>query len=701
MQVRLLQLLLAHRIVAFFINTHHHTKYTTIFPSTSRLSLSIASVELCNWGVFNNITLNLAHTPCYTALTGDTGTGKSIFISALQYLCGVSKYSKFTTNGFIQLRLLENDTSITTIKRAYNAITKKSVCEIDGKRILVKDLVEYTRSKIKFWSPEDITKLEDAFLAYVDEGVIGASPALLSAAYEDWSRSHDQAQVYAAMHERMHAGDDSELIQTRDELERISTLESKTERILSEVLSEVCHDEGVSREDDTQLDQLATAVRASFMPLSGLDLTLAWQAVCASEVYVKKLLKTLDVLGLSSERSAERLPLAAGTDKSELRAMALKLTMLGETLASVQGQLRVLGWGRGTEDSLEDACREVQIAAASTTNAQRHLTRLVQSVAPLPLLAGRLTALRVEWEALCKRLSTAPSTLEMRRLDVSVSLNTMLNASSLLQEENARRVEARLRYAQLAHAQTSARMSSAAALSHKLNQLLSALDISNKRLLVRHASLADPRHELSASFVSELLPTSIGVQSSGWDVVGLQVQRHAVVSESADIHEYFKFEVLSASALPSSADVDSELVSTWNKDSSSKIRSVLSSGEQARLAVALELSSLRRDSDAVLVLDEIDAHVGGDAASAIARLLRSHGRRQHVIAVTHNALIAAASDVHLVVRRVDGEDRLSEVHVLESRDMRERELSRMVVGHSGDRDAGLRLANALLDRSAV
>ena len=51
------------------------------------------------------------------------------------------------------------------------------------------------------------------------------------------------------------------------------------------------------------------------------------------------------------------------------------------------------------------------------------------------------------------------------------------------------------------------------------------------------------------------------------------------------------------------------------------------------------------------MFDEIDAHVGGDAAVAVAKLLRRQGQYRHIVAVTHNPVIAAAADRHFVVQR--------------------------------------------------
>ena len=53
----------------------------------------------------------------------------------------------------------------------------------------------------------------------------------------------------------------------------------------------------------------------------------------------------------------------------------------------------------------------------------------------------------------------------------------------------------------------------------------------------------------------------------------------------------------------------------------------------------------------LVVYDELDAHVGGEAAVAIAKLLKRQGKYRQIISVTHNPVLAAAADVHYVVSK--------------------------------------------------
>lgn len=102
------------------------------------------------------------------------------------------------------------------------------------------------------------------------------------------------------------------------------------------------------------------------------------------------------------------------------------------------------------------------------------------------------------------------------------------------------------------------------------------------------------------------------------------------------------------------------------------LQRVASGGELARVMLALRL--VLSDEPTTLVFDEVDAGIGGSAATAVARALGRLGRRHQVLVVTHLAQVAAAADDHVVVdktskgsatvavvQRVDGDDRVLEV----------------------------------------
>jgi DNA repair protein RecN (Recombination protein N) len=130
---------------------------------------------------------------------------------------------------------------------------------------------------------------------------------------------------------------------------------------------------------------------------------------------------------------------------------------------------------------------------------------------------------------------------------------------------------------------------------------------------------------------------------------------------------------------------------------------VASGGELARTMLALRLVTIGNepaDSQAgptTLVFDEVDAGIGGIAATAVGDALAAVGRSHQVLVVTHLAQVAAAADAQIAVIKsvVDGET----VARAESIDGERRisEVARMLSGEAGG-TAAHRHARELLHR---
>ncbi|MCL2756683.1 MAG: DNA repair protein RecN, partial [Coriobacteriia bacterium] len=122
---------------------------------------------------------------------------------------------------------------------------------------------------------------------------------------------------------------------------------------------------------------------------------------------------------------------------------------------------------------------------------------------------------------------------------------------------------------------------------------------------------------------------------------------------------------------------------------------IASGGELSRIMLAYKTVIHEVNSPLTLVFDEIDAGIGGAAATAIALRLAELARIHQVIVVTHLAQIAALADAHWVVekqsvdgsastyiRRVEGEERVDEVArmLAGERDALSREHARHLIG---------------------
>jgi DNA repair protein RecN (Recombination protein N) len=131
---------------------------------------------------------------------------------------------------------------------------------------------------------------------------------------------------------------------------------------------------------------------------------------------------------------------------------------------------------------------------------------------------------------------------------------------------------------------------------------------------------------------------------------------------------------------------------------------VASGGELARTMLALRL--VLTEAPETLVFDEVDAGIGGTAATAVAESLARLGRRHQVMCVTHLAQVAALADTQIMVtktvdeqpghdatttataRPVDGTERIDEI-------------ARMLSGDQAGDSARVHAADLLADRQRL
>ena len=123
------------------------------------------------------------------------------------------------------------------------------------------------------------------------------------------------------------------------------------------------------------------------------------------------------------------------------------------------------------------------------------------------------------------------------------------------------------------------------------------------------------------------------------------------------------------------------------------LRAIASSGEMARVMLALKTVLAAEDDIPVLVFDEVDANVGGETAHAVGEKMRRIARQHQVLCITHLAPVAAQAGAHFVVNKEMKAGRtITEIARLDG-PARVTELARMLGGQS---DAARRHAEALL-----
>ena len=105
-----------------------------------------------------------------------------------------------------------------------------------------------------------------------------------------------------------------------------------------------------------------------------------------------------------------------------------------------------------------------------------------------------------------------------------------------------------------------------------------------------------------------------------------------------------------------------------------------SGGERSRVMLALEVVLACADPVPTFVFDEVDAGVGGKAASEVGRRLARLGKHAQVIVVTHLPQVAAFAQGHIRVEKgVSDEITSADVRPLDDSE-RVAELSRMLAG---------------------
>ena len=122
------------------------------------------------------------------------------------------------------------------------------------------------------------------------------------------------------------------------------------------------------------------------------------------------------------------------------------------------------------------------------------------------------------------------------------------------------------------------------------------------------------------------------------------------------------------------------------------LNQIASSGETARVLLALKTILASMDSIPVLVFDEVDANIGGEIGKIVGEELASISEQHQIFCVTHLPQVAAQGNMHILVQKHQSEDSTHvEIQTLASSGKaRIEELARML----GDRNSKTALKHA-------
>lgn len=132
------------------------------------------------------------------------------------------------------------------------------------------------------------------------------------------------------------------------------------------------------------------------------------------------------------------------------------------------------------------------------------------------------------------------------------------------------------------------------------------------------------------------------------------------------------------------------------------LRATASGGELARVVLAVKKTLADQDRVPLLVLDEIDAEIGGRLGLAVGKKLHEVARHHQVVIVTHLAPVAAFAQQHFLVNKQVGGDAGDErtrsiVRQLKKSEV-EKELAAMATGDGSDASA-LKQARSLVAKA--
>ena len=225
---------------------------------------------------------------------------------------------------------------------------------------------------------------------------------------------------------------------------------------------------------------------------------------------------------------------------------------------------------------------------------------------------------------------------------------------------------------------------------HQLEQRDAELARLNADLQKLDIELACAGHDLSARRRNIIPPLSKAVSQQLHDLGFAQSKFDVELTSESEISN-FKFQI------PQSGFDTIEFQFAPNPGEPARpLRAIASSGEMARVMLALKTVLAAEDEIPVLVFDEVDANVGGETARAVGEKMRQIAKSRQVLCITHLAPVAAHAHAHYVATKQLKTGRtISEITCLTNEE-RVTELARMLGGQS---DAARLHAQALLKPS--
>jgi len=168
------------------------------------------------------------------------------------------------------------------------------------------------------------------------------------------------------------------------------------------------------------------------------------------------------------------------------------------------------------------------------------------------------------------------------------------------------------------------------------------------------------------------------------------------LKELGFLQSTFLAELLSVEPSPSGMDAIEFGFAPNPGEPPQPLREIASSGEMARVMLALKTALADQDQVPVLIFDEVDANVGGEIGSRVGEKMKQIGRKHQVLCITHLPQVAAFGEHHYeVVKVVEKGRTFTHIELLDET-RRVQELARMLGGKT---ESALQHAKELLKGS--
>ena len=758
----------------------------------------IDKIELASWGPYHNTDITLGSKPGLIIVSGKSGSGKSIMISALEFM--IKSMKDFKSHSHYSLITSSNTDTLIRIKKGdsiyHRSIittgkTRRSEYKIDNKKVTYE--IFSNQLPIRLWSRDSLTNFDtttnkdttmyhdDILLTYIDDMIHNKTLYLtqLKEIYEKWSSSYKEKQRLTA-YQSMTESQILELNNKRFYLTELLSLQSRGREVLGSILDEL--ENVLSYSDSNESDPVRTPVNTApakpkITPNTGdavnlhelkshimqalssddeaLDLSLLSTLLVTSETALSQLSSSyhrftspdsaINTGSSSVTTSAVSRKPSVSVDKKPLDAKQISAKLfatIDQYTANIQAfQSQCQDVGFTIESPLFQQIGALQselLSCKSQLESALHdWSAFMSSWPDLSPILKEIHALQLQWATLARKHSCLPGDLARLMRTWQEDIDTVHNLDSLLPQVELSERLSRDEYVKLASKLTQQRQESAVILEQDINRLLSSLEMPDKVIRITHTYLDT---SIAGSSVASLaLVEPVPSMAYGVDRFELRV---SAMLNSAFHPQAQANSVGDATSTDVESDDGEEVVPAVEESSSWLPFQSLSSGEKSRLSLAIETCILDHQattdhssshpsfdaagstdtprisapssSASMVIFDELDAHVGGEAAVSIAKLLKRQSKHRQIVAVTHNPIIAAAADLHLLVNRTthtttsspsdptasgtgSGMSSVSTITVVTGEERRQ-ELLRMVTGMlSGTSDSGGQLVQSLLE----